>query len=71
MVFLAKSITFIGKAAHSGVAPEEGINALNAAILALSGINAQRDTFRDEDSVSSSSNHYKRRRPCKYRACRG
>ena len=49
--FLAKSITFIGKAAHSGVAPEEGINALNAATLALSAINAQRDTFRDEDSV--------------------
>ena len=49
--FLAKNIRFIGRAAHAGVAPEKGVNALNAAHLALSAINAQRETFRDEDCV--------------------
>ena len=49
--FLAKSIRFIGKGAHAGGAPERGINALNAANLALSAINAQRETFRDQDCV--------------------
>lgn len=49
--FLAKNIRFLGKAAHAGAAPEQGINALNAATLALSAINAQRETFRDEDCI--------------------
>jgi amidohydrolase len=49
--FLAKNVRFIGRAAHAGAAPEKGINALNAANLALSAINAQRETFRDEDCV--------------------
>jgi amidohydrolase len=49
--FIGKSIRFLGKAAHAGAAPHEGINALNAAMLALMGIHAQRETFKDEDSV--------------------
>ena len=49
--FLAKTARFVGKAAHAGVAPEQGINALNAATLALNAINAQRETFRDQDCV--------------------
>lgn len=49
--FLAKTARFVGRAAHAGVAPEKGINALNAAQLALSAINAQRETFRDQDCV--------------------
>lgn len=49
--FLAKTVRFLGKAAHAGVAPEQGVNALSAATLALSAINAQRETFRDEDCV--------------------
>ena len=49
--FLAKNIVFEGKPSHAGVYPERGINALNAAQLALNAINAQRDTFRDEDCV--------------------
>ncbi|MBT5872782.1 MAG: amidohydrolase [Candidatus Latescibacteria bacterium] len=49
--FLAKSIRFIGKASHAGGSPERGVNALYAAQLALSAINAQRETFRDEDCV--------------------
>lgn len=49
--FIGKQVTFIGKASHAGSCPEEGINALNAAMLALNNINAQRETFRDEDWV--------------------
>ena len=49
--FLAKSIRFLGRASHAGGFPERGINALYAAQLALSAINAQRETFRDEDCV--------------------
>jgi amidohydrolase len=49
--FLAKNIRFLGKASHAGGTPHRGINALNAATLALSAIHAQRETFRDEDCV--------------------
>jgi len=49
--FVMKKVTFLGKAAHSGQCPEKGVNALYAANLALAAVNAQRDTFRDEDSV--------------------
>ncbi len=49
--FLAKTVVFHGRAAHAGVAPEQGINALNAAQLAISAINAHRETFRDQDCV--------------------
>ncbi len=48
---LVKQIQFIGKSAHAGGAPERGINALNAAMIALSGIHALRETFRNEDSI--------------------
>ena len=48
--FSAKKITFKGKAAH-GSEPFDGVNALNAAMLALMGIHANRETFRDEDRV--------------------
>jgi amidohydrolase len=49
--FVGKSIRFIGREAHAGGAPEQGINALNAAALALLAINSQRETFRDQDAV--------------------
>ena len=49
--FLAKNVRFIGRAAHAGGAPEKGVNALSAATLALSAIDAQRATFRDQDCV--------------------
>lgn len=49
--FLAKSVRFVGCASHAGVAPERGINALNAAQLSLAAINAQRETFRDSDCI--------------------
>lgn len=49
--FIGKSIRFLGRAAHAGVAPSKGINALNAFHIALAAIHAQRETFRDEDAV--------------------
>ena len=48
---VAKLIKFIGRAAHAGAAPHAGVNALNAAMIALSAIHAQRETYRDEDTV--------------------
>ena len=48
---VAKKIQFIGRGAHAGGAPHLGINALNAATLALSAIHMNRETFRDEDTV--------------------
>src|SRR6266850_3446888 len=46
-----KTARFIGRAAHAGGAPHLGINALYAAQIALAGINAVRETFRDEDTI--------------------
>ena len=48
---VAKRIQFIGRASHAGGAPHLGINALNAATMAMSAINFNRETFRDEDSI--------------------
>lgn len=47
----AKLVRFIGRAAHAGRAPHEGINALNAAHVALAAMHAQRETYRDADHV--------------------
>jgi len=48
---IVKLMRFIGRAAHAGGAPDKGINALNSAMLAMSAIHAQRETFRDDDTV--------------------
>jgi amidohydrolase len=48
--FVAENITIHGREAHAS-APHQGINALNAAALAICAINANRETFRDCDSV--------------------
>jgi amidohydrolase len=48
---LAKEIRFIGRAAHAGAAPHKGVNALNAAMIALAAIHAQRETFREKDAI--------------------
>ncbi|MCI0887629.1 MAG: amidohydrolase [Chloroflexi bacterium] len=48
---VAKRIQFLGKASHAGGAPHAGVNALNAAMIALSAIHAQRETYRDEDTI--------------------
>ena len=49
--FVVKKARFEGRAAHAGAAPHQGINALNAATLALDAVAMQRETFRDEDRV--------------------
>ncbi|MGO1468797.1 MAG: amidohydrolase [Tissierella sp.] len=49
--FVGKKIKFMGKESHAGSAPEDGINALNAAMLAMNNIHAQRETFKDTDKV--------------------
>lgn len=49
--FLAKTVRFAGRPSHAGGRPDLGVNALNAAALAIMGINAQRETFRDEDAI--------------------
>ncbi|MBQ3792146.1 MAG: amidohydrolase [Clostridia bacterium] len=48
--FMAKLVTFRGKAAHA-CTPEEGVNALNAAMAAMMCIHAMRETFRPEDRI--------------------
>ncbi len=48
---VAKQMQFIGKGAHAGGSPHQGINALNAAMIALSAIHAQRETFKDADTI--------------------
>lgn len=49
--FVGKTVQYIGKTAHAAGAPHEGVNALNAACLGLMGVNALRETFREEDVV--------------------
>jgi amidohydrolase len=46
-----KTARFVGRAAHAGSAPWNGVNALYAANIALMSINALRETFRDEDTI--------------------
>lgn len=48
---IRKKVQFIGKSAHAGGQPHKGINALNAAMIALTSINAQRETFQDADTI--------------------
>lgn len=48
---LTKQYTFVGKASHAGIDPENGINAMYAASLSLSACNSLRETFRDEDHI--------------------
>jgi amidohydrolase len=48
---IVKTVRYIGRASHAGGAPHMGINALYAANIGLSAINALRETFRDEDSI--------------------
>ena len=46
-----KSVRYIGKSAHAGLAPERGINALEAALCGMNNINAMRESFPERDSV--------------------
>lgn len=48
---IAKTVCFEGVSAHAGGSPHKGINALYAANVALSAINALRETFQDKEHV--------------------
>src|SRR3984893_18574045 len=48
---LVKPIRFLGKAAHAGSLPQLGINALNAAVIAMNAIAAHRETFWEKDTI--------------------
>lgn len=48
--FESKRLIFTGKSAH-GSEPWNGLNALDAAVMTIAGINANRATFKDSDSV--------------------
>lgn len=49
--FLGKKITFKGVSAHAGLNPSDGVNALNAANVALNAIAYLRETFKEEDAI--------------------
>jgi amidohydrolase len=49
--FVGKFIRYKGVEAHAGGAPHAGVNALNAAMLGLMGIHAQRETLKDDDHI--------------------
>lgn len=48
---IRKKIVIKGKAAHAGGKPYDGINALNAAALAVQAVNNLRETFKESDYV--------------------
>ena len=48
---VVKKIRFLGRAAHAGSRPQAGINALNAANLAMTAIALNRETFHDADTI--------------------
>lgn len=48
---VVKYVRFIGKSAHAGSSPHQGVNALQAAMVALNALNTQRETLRNEDTV--------------------
>ena len=49
--FVMKRLVFKGRSAHAGAYPERGVNAISMMRCAMAMIDAQRDTFRDEDHV--------------------
>jgi metal-dependent amidase/aminoacylase/carboxypeptidase family protein len=48
---IVKTVRYVGRASHAGGAPHQGINALYAAQIGMTAINAIRETFRDEDTI--------------------
>jgi amidohydrolase len=49
--FVGKTVEYEGRESHAGGAPEEGVNALNAAMTGMNAVNANRETFPDEEHV--------------------
>ncbi len=53
---VVESFVFHGKSSHSTVAPEKGVNALNAAVLTINNIQALREAFEPAEYVRISYN---------------
>lgn len=49
--FLNKMVRFSGKSSHAADAPSLGVDALNAATLAMQAVNMQQESYRDQDTV--------------------
>lgn len=49
--FVGKLINYKGKPSHAAAAPHLGVNALNAAMMGIMGVNAIRETFQEKDYV--------------------
>ncbi|MDD3164342.1 MAG: amidohydrolase [Oscillospiraceae bacterium] len=49
--FVTKMIRFEGRAAHAAGEPQRGVDAMNAAALAIHAVDLQRETFRDQDTI--------------------
>lgn len=49
--FIGKMVRYKGRAAHAAAAPDMGINALQACMMGVMGVNALRERFRDSDHV--------------------
>lgn len=49
--FIGKLINYKGRASHAAAAPHAGVNALNAAMMGIMGVNAIRDTFQEKDCI--------------------
>ncbi|QOR33993.1 amidohydrolase [Clostridium sp. 'deep sea'] len=49
--FVGKLVTYKGVEAHAGGAPHKGVNALNAAMVGMMAIHANRETFQDSDHI--------------------
>ncbi len=49
--FVNKMVVFHGKSAHAAGAPHTGLDAFNAANLAVHAMDIQRESFRDKDTV--------------------
>ena len=49
--FIGKLINYKGVASHAAAAPHAGVNALNAAMMGIMGVNAIRETFQEKDYI--------------------
>ena len=67
---LAKKIRFLGRAAHAGGAPHLGVNALNAASLALMAIHSKPGDLSGPEHHPGASHHHQGRRGGERRARR-
>ena len=48
---VSKIVTFTGRSSHAAGGPHHGVDALAAANIAMHAVDAQRETFRDKDTV--------------------